>query len=157
LTSGDGTPATGWQIDARHFLAFDPRDQAEVRDVQDVLVKPGPRIDSRPGWASLAALGGGVVIFCSGVAAACLVEAAPRLTRLAVPLMLVGLFCLAVGVLCQLHRIRRESRAALDRMRLLDLRLQEYRYAAMLVGPASDIPSSRAWPGQSRLVSRFAS
>ena len=73
------------------------------------------------------------------------------------PLMLVGLFCLAVGVLLQLHRIRRESRAALDRMRLLDLRLQEYRQTALLVGPAGQIRSGRDWQGQTRHVSRFAS
>ena len=100
----------------------------------------------------------GLLTFCWGVVAAVLrIDGVPSLAHWGVPLMLVGLFCLAVGVMLQLHRIRRESRAALDRMRLLDLRLQEYRQTALLVGPAVQIRCGREWHGQSQLVSRFAS
>jgi hypothetical protein len=93
--------------------------------------------------------------FCCGVVATVVrIDGVPSLTHLGIPLMLVGLFCLAVGVLLQLHRIRRESRAALDRMRLLDLRLQEYRQTALLVGPAGQVHSSRT--GYGPFGNRFA-
>jgi hypothetical protein len=53
--------------------------------------------------------------------------------QLGVPVMLLGLFTLVAGMMLQLRSIRRESQAALDRMRLVELRLQEYRQAALLV------------------------
>lgn len=53
--------------------------------------------------------------------------------QLGVPVMLLGLFALVAGMMLQLRSIRRESQVALDRMRLVELRLQEYRQAALLV------------------------
>ena len=52
--------------------------------------------------------------------------------------MLGGLFALLLAVLLQVDWIRRESRSAIDRMRLVELRLQEYRQAALLIGPPSN-------------------
>jgi hypothetical protein len=135
--------ATGWRIDARHVRSFEPHEAVDFEpeyDRRDDHLAPRSRRspESVRNWPSLAAITGGVFIFCCGIVlAASLVDRLAAVGRLGVPLMLFGLFWLAMGVLVLLNRLRRESRTALDRMRLLDLRLREYRQAALLTGPAS--------------------
>jgi hypothetical protein len=53
--------------------------------------------------------------------------------QLGVPVMLLGLFALVAGMMLQLKSMRRDNQAALDRMRLVELRLREYRQATVLV------------------------
>jgi hypothetical protein len=144
--SPGGCQATGWRIDGKHLLSVDPAEQAELRHNRPGVTRLRPIRQRSCGWPSLAAFTAGVVTFCCGVTAtAALVDVSAALNRWGVPLMLIGLFGLAVGVLFQLHRMRRESHAALDRMRLLDLRLQEYRQAALLVGPTSNVGAGHRW------------
>ncbi|MEX2138751.1 MAG: hypothetical protein WD894_05780 [Pirellulales bacterium] len=141
-TGTGGASAAGWRIDGKHLLSWDPAEQPGVRHQLTAATRPR-RVRHRSS-SSLTALVCGVVILCCGVVvAASLFDAFATVTRLGVPLMLIGLFGLAVGVLLQLHHMRRDSRVALDRMRLLDLRLQEYRQAALLVGPTSQVSYGR--------------
>jgi hypothetical protein len=58
--------------------------------------------------------------------------------HLGIPLMLLGVFGLLFGAVVQISWLARYSRTALDRMRLIELRLQEYRSTALLLGAGEE-------------------
>jgi hypothetical protein len=143
LTGGtDCNSIADWRLDGIHPLNA---------NVAAWVGRPSKRVASYRGgmrrtwWrkASLAALAIGIAAFCYGVASAVsLLDASASVSRFGVPLMLIGLFGLVLGLLIQVLSISRASSAAVDRMRLVELRLQEYRQAALLVAPATHIGTS---------------
>jgi hypothetical protein len=140
LSVGSGhSPAAEWRIDDVHSL-IEEAVATRRRPVKSSMSYRGGNL--RGSWrkASLAALALGVGAFCYGVAtAASLVDVSGTVSRFGVPLMLIGLFGLVLGLLIQVLSISRASSAAVDRMRLVELRLQEYRQAALLVSPTSQV------------------
>jgi hypothetical protein len=136
LSNGSGhNPAAEWRLDDVHLLNNDAAGSSRRPAGNSVSYRGGKR---RTAWrkASLAALALGIGAFCYGIAtAASLVDVSGTMSRFGVPLMLVGLFGLVLGLLIQVLSISRSSSAAVDRMRLVELRLQEYRQAALLVSP----------------------
>jgi hypothetical protein len=135
----DRNLAADWRLDVIH-----PRNVKSVGPVE----RPARFSASyrgrklRTSWrkASQAALALGIAAFGYGVASAVsLIDTSGTLSRFGVPLMLIGLFGLVLGLLIQVLSISRASSAAVDRMRLVELRLQEYRQAALLVSPVSQV------------------
>ena len=125
-----------YRYDAKQLLRRRSRPAAAMRgDAQGPKRIRAPRRGGR--WLSLTVIGAGAIAFCYGIAvAASLFQSAAAVTRLGVPLMLAGLFGLVFDLLLQVIAMRRESRSAVDRMHLVELRLREYRQAALLVGRA---------------------
>jgi hypothetical protein len=131
--------AAEWRIDDLHRLIAETAAGRGRRASGSESYRGG---NVRPKWrkASLAALVLGIGAFGVGVAsAAAFVDVSGTISRIGIPLMLVGLFGLLLGLLIQVLSISRASSAAVDRMRLVELRLQEYRQAALLVGPAPHV------------------
>jgi hypothetical protein len=159
LSGSTANTSAGWRIDAHHFIGLNsPQAGAEPLRHDDVSIR---RSRPRPpqNWRSLTAISAGIVIFGGGILlASSPVDRLANVARFGIPLMLFGLFWLAMGVLLLLNRLRRENRTALDRMRLLDLRLQEYRQAALLAGPSpcnAQIMDYRRLPGTRLNHARF--
>lgn len=144
LTGGtDHNPISDWRLDGIHQQHVNTAG-AVGRRVKSSASYRGGKL--RTSWrkTSLAALTLGVAAFGYGVASAIsLIDTSGTLSRFGVPLMLVGLFGLVLGLLIQVLSISRASSAAVDRMRLVELRLQEYRQAALLVSPVSQVGTSQ--------------
>jgi hypothetical protein len=55
-------------------------------------------------------------------------------------LILLGVSGLAFASLVELNRLRRTSRAAVERLRVMEFRLRDYHQTALLAGVAGDVP-----------------
>jgi hypothetical protein len=143
LSSGtDHNVFADWRLDGVHPPHMHVADSAGRPVKRSASYRGGNR---RTLWrkASLFALALGVAAFGYGVASAVsLIDNSGTVSRFGVPLMLIGLFGLVLGLLIQVLSISRASSAAVDRMRLVELRLQEYRQAALLVSPVSQVGAS---------------
>jgi len=153
LLASSAGAAAEWRIDDLHPLNVDT--PAFGRRPANRPASYRGKLRTRWRKASLAALALGVGAFCYGVAsAASWVDVSGTVSGFGVPLMLVGLFGLMLGLLIQVLSISRASSAAVDRMRLVELRLQEYRQAALLVSPAPHVGAAHYGARSGRALGR---